>query len=66
MMLRIRGPVAMSRPHVSLVDRSLTKFGDCLCDTGASSAMLISDAALERLRSLNLVDYVNDLSQEEI
>ena len=28
--------------------------------------MLISDAALERLRSLNLVDYVYDLSQEEI
>jgi hypothetical protein len=66
LMLRIRGPSAVTRPHVSLFDRSLTKLGDCLCDTGASSAMLISDTALQYLRSLNLVDYVYDLSQEEI
>ncbi len=64
-MKRIRGPSNLGRPHITLYDKNLSPLGHCLCDTGASVSMLISNKKFEILRGKGMVNYVYKYSDEE-
>ena len=55
----------MGRPHITLHDKNLSPVGHCLCDTGASVSMLISNQQLEILHRKNMVNYVYTYSERE-